>query len=198
LKKTVGKLTLTDKVWVLKICSAGAYNVGKTSLIRRYAENTFKENYLPTIGVDVTTKHIILDRSPFIGQKVKLLLMDTAGQEYFNKIRKTYYVGAFSCIICYDITQPESFEVLDRWIEDFRSVAGNRTFLTLVGNKNDLKYARSVSYNEGRSFADQYGIPFNECSAKLGSDVIPLIYEEIVYEYLVFIKEKELIWLQNT
>ncbi|MHA2074497.1 MAG: GTP-binding protein, partial [Candidatus Hodarchaeales archaeon] len=65
--------------WVLKICAAGSFQVGKTSLIRRYAEGKFSESYTPTIGVDVTVKRVTIDN-----QQVKLLLWDTAGQEVFG------------------------------------------------------------------------------------------------------------------
>ena len=98
--------------WVIKICSAGSYQVGKTSLIRRYAEGKFGAEYTPTIGVDITTKNLLIDN-----QAIKLLLMDTAGQEVFGKIRPAYYEGALGCMIVYDITRRETFDALDSWID---------------------------------------------------------------------------------
>ncbi|MFX0015730.1 MAG: Rab family GTPase [Promethearchaeota archaeon] len=172
--------------WVLKICSAGSYQVGKTSLIRRYAEGKFIYDYLPTIGVDITTKRVTIDN-----QNVKLVLVDTAGEEYFGRIRKTYFEGAFSCIIVFDITRHETFEELDRWISDFRSVAGEDAAITIVGNKNDLEDLRNVTYQQGKKFADQYKVPFYECSAKLGGDVIPKIYENLIRKYLRTLQENE-------
>jgi small GTP-binding protein len=166
--------------WVLKICSIGAYQVGKTSLIRRYAENKFEEDYLPTIGVDITTKRIILN-----GQKIKLILVDTAGQEAFGRIRQSYYMGCVACIAVYDITRRESFEDLIYWIRDFYSGKRDSIIpLSIIGNKIDLKSQRKVSTKEGEEFALQYEYSFYECSAKLGGTLILQIYTDLIRKYL--------------
>lgn len=167
---------------LVKICAAGSYGVGKTSLIRRYAEDKFSSSYTPTIGVDITTKRITVDN-----QRVKLLLVDTAGQEYFGKIRKTYFEGAFGCIIIYDITRRESFLELDRWISDFRGVVGENARISIIGNKIDLEDTRTVTSQEGRSYTDQYGLPFYECSAKLGGDTVTNVYTDLVRQYLTLV-----------
>lgn len=167
-----------DDEWVLKMCSAGSYQVGKTSLIRRYAENKFDTNYIPTLGVDITTKRIVVDN-----QRIKLILMDTAGQELFgNNLRRTYYEGASGCIVVYDITRPETFEALTHWISDFRLVSSN-TPIVVIGNKIDLKDLRQVSTQEGKKWTKEQDIPFYECSAKLGGDLIPQIYVDLVRDY---------------
>jgi small GTP-binding protein len=124
--------TIADEI-ILKFCSIGSYQVGKTSLIRRYAENAFDEDYLPTLGVDITTKRIVVNKIP-----IKLILMDTAGQEQFGNIRRTYYRGCAGCLIVYDITRRDSFESLDRWIADFRSSKDRETKpIVIIGNKTD-------------------------------------------------------------
>ncbi|MFX1282440.1 MAG: Rab family GTPase [Promethearchaeota archaeon] len=171
--------------WILKICSAGSYGVGKTSLIRRYAENKFSSSYTPTIGVDITTKRITVDN-----QRIKLLLVDTAGQEYFGNLRKTYFQGAFACMCCYDITNKDSFKDLDRWIADFRGVVGREAIIAIIGNKTDLKELRNVTTQEGRNYANQYGVPFYEVSAKIGGETIPGIYKDLVLQYLESLKEE--------
>ncbi len=172
--------------WVLKICSAGSYQVGKTSLIRRFAEGKFIHDYLPTIGVDITTKRITVDN-----HQVKIVLVDTAGEEYFGRIRKTYFEGAFGCIIVYDITRRDTFEDLDRWIGDFQSVVGENAAISIIGNKIDLENLRCVTSEEGKKVATQYDVPFYETSAKLGGEVIPAIYEELVRRYLLYLQEEE-------
>ncbi|MHA2246456.1 MAG: Rab family GTPase [Candidatus Hodarchaeales archaeon] len=172
--------------WVLKMCSAGSYGVGKTSLIRRYAENKFSSSYTPTIGVDITTKRITVDN-----RQIKLLLVDTAGQEYFGNLRKAYFNGAFSCIIVYDITRRATFEDLDQWISDFRSIVGEKAIIAIIGNKVDLEDSRDVTKQEGRNYSDQYGIPFYETSAKLGGIVITEIYEDLVRQYLDTLIEED-------
>ncbi|MFX0052187.1 MAG: Rab family GTPase [Candidatus Hermodarchaeota archaeon] len=166
--------------WLLKICSIGTYQVGKTSLIRRYAENKFETDYLPTIGVDITTKRITLNN-----QKIKLILVDTAGQEAFGKIRQSYYMGSAACIAVYDVTSRESFKELEYWINDFYSGDKDRNVpLSVIGNKVDLETDRKVSTEEGEEFANQNGFLFYECSAKLGGPLIPQIYSDLIQKYL--------------
>jgi small GTP-binding protein len=172
--------------WVLKICSAGSYQVGKTSLIRRYAENKFDTNYIPTLGVDITTKRIEIDN-----QRIKLILMDTAGQEIFaNNLRKSYYEGAAACIIVYDITRSDTFDSIDRWIEDYKSVSPS-TPIAIIGNKVDLEDMRQVTTQEGKKSAEARKLPFYETSAKLGGDLIPQIYVELVRLYFKMLEERD-------
>lgn len=166
--------------WLLKICSIGSFHVGKTSLIRRYAENKFETDYLPTIGVDITSKRIVLNE-----QKIKLILVDTAGQEAFGRIRRSYYRGCVGCLAVYDITRRETFEELEFWINDFNSVKKTEFIpISIIGNKTDLESERKVSTEEGKNFAQQNEFYFYECSAKLGGDLIPEIYLELVQRYL--------------
>ena len=161
--------------FVLKICSSGTYQVGKTSLIRRYAEGTFSLNYMPTIGVDITSKVININN-----QEVKLILHDTAGQEVFGRLRRFYYEGSVGCIIVYDITRRNTFESLDHWIQDYRKVQGEEKPIVIIGNKIDLEDSREVSTKEGRDYAKSVGLPFYECSAKVGGDIIPQIYYDLI------------------
>jgi small GTP-binding protein len=102
---------------VMKFNSVGSYRVGKTSLIRRYAENKFTSDYLPTLGVDITVKRLKINHKQNTFN-VRLVLMDTAGQEQFGGLRNTYFQGAAGCIAVYDVTRRESFDDLNRWITD--------------------------------------------------------------------------------
>jgi len=176
---------MVEDEYILKICSAGSYQVGKTSLIRRYAENTFNDDYLPTLGVDITTKRIIVDDKP-----IKLILMDTAGQEMFGNIRRSYFEGCAGCLIVYDITRRESFDSLDRWVADFRSTKERETTpIVIIGNKKDLEVDRKVDPKEGQTFAEGKGnVPFYECSAKAGGSEIPEIYVYLAREYLATVQ----------
>ena len=164
---------------VMKINSIGSYRVGKTSLIRRYAEGQFSSDYLPTLGVDVTVKRFKLNN-----EQIRLVMMDTAGQEQFGRLRNTYYQGSLGCIAVYDVTRRESFEDLDRWIDNFRNVTGQDSSIVIVGNKIDLTELRTVSTDEGKKYAKKNGFPFYESSAKIGGDIIPEIYRKLVGEIL--------------
>lgn len=171
--------------WVLKICAAGTFQVGKTSLIRRYAEGKFSEAYTPTIGVDVTVKRVTIDN-----QLVKLLLWDTAGQEVFGRIRPMYFEGAFGCIVVYDTTRSETFKDLNRWIAEFRAQERQDAPVAIIGNKIDLEDDREVTTEEGMKFAESQSLPFVECSAKLGGAEIELMYTKLVREYLARLNDQ--------
>ncbi len=178
------KLNVSDEV-VIKINSVGSFRVGKTSLIRRYTENTFSEDYLPTLGVDITVKRMIIKN-----ERVRLVLMDTAGEEKFGRLRNTYFEGSLGCIAVYDITQKVTFEGLHRWIAEYRNVAGENAFITIIGNKIDLAKQRQISTAEGKKFSQKHHFPFYECSAKLGGDVIPQVYVELARKCLFQIKNR--------
>ncbi|MFW9778995.1 MAG: Rab family GTPase [Candidatus Heimdallarchaeota archaeon] len=164
---------------IIKICTTGSFSVGKTSLIRRYAQNTFSSNYLPTLGMDVTVKRLTVD-----DQQVRLLLVDTAGQEQFGKMRKIYYEGSSCCIAVYDITRPDTLETLPDFIKDYKEVAGDQARIVILGNKIDLEELRKIPTKEGKKIANQLNYPFYECSAKDGGDVIPAIYENLAHQFL--------------
>ncbi|MHA1967208.1 MAG: Rab family GTPase [Candidatus Hodarchaeales archaeon] len=160
---------------VIKINSIGSYRVGKTSLIRRYAERKFSSDYLPTLGVDVTVKRINLDN-----EQIRLVLMDTAGQEQFGRLRNTYYQGSLGCIAVYDVTRRESFEDLNQWIDNYRNVTSKDASIVIVGNKIDLTDLRTVSTKEGKNYCKKNGFPFYESSAKIGGEEIPEMYNRLV------------------
>ncbi|MHA2075853.1 MAG: Rab family GTPase, partial [Candidatus Hodarchaeales archaeon] len=84
------------------ICAIGSSDLEKTTLIRRFAEGKFTTNYLPTLGVDITTKKIQVDDN-----NIKLILVDTAGQEFFGKLRPSYYRGASACTIFFSLHKRE-------------------------------------------------------------------------------------------
>ncbi len=85
----------------------GNSSVGKSSLLRRFADDSFQESYLATIGVDFRFKYFYFySRSITVeGNVVKLQIWDTAGQERFRTITGAYYKGAHAIVICYDITK---------------------------------------------------------------------------------------------
>ncbi len=134
-----------------------------------------------TIGVEFGSRTISIDQD-----QIKLQIWDTAGQESFRSITRSYYRDAAGALLVYDITRRESFNHLGRWLEEAR-VNGNKNMtIMLIGNKSDLENRRAVSYEEGKEFADKHGLIFLETSAKSASNVeaafiktADLIYENI-------------------
>ena len=145
-----------------KILILGDSKVGKSCFLTRYADNTYHEDYLSTIGMDYKIKNYELEN----GDTIKLYIWDTAGQDRFRSITSNYYKGADGIILIYDITKQETFNNVRNWITSIKEEAPAKVVLILVGNKVDDEKNRAVPQSEGKKIADEYNLPFLECSAK--------------------------------
>lgn len=101
----------------------------------------------------------------------QLQIWDTAGQESFRSITRSYYRGAAGALLVYDITRRDTFKHLGRWLEEARQHSQSNMTIMLIGNKNDLEHRRAVSTEEGKAFADKHGLIFMETSAKTAYNV---------------------------
>ena len=106
------------------------------------------------------------------GKSVKIQIWDTAGQEAFQAITRTYYKGAICALIVYDITRKETFIHVTKWLEEVRNNSSKTITVILIGNKKDLEDKRQVSYEEGEAFAKENGLMFLETSAKTAYNVV--------------------------
>ncbi len=165
--------------YLLKVCAIGSGNVGKTSLIRRFAENKFDTNYLPTLGVDITTKKITLDDI-----QVKLILVDTAGQEFFGKLRPSYYRGASACLIMFALNDDNSFTAIPNWLNEFQKYIPDVP-IALAGNKKDLVEERTVSEKDARKVAEELNMEYYETSAKEGGLEIEEIFQSLAQQVII-------------
>jgi small GTP-binding protein len=115
-----------------------------------------------TIGVEFGARMVTVGGN----QNIKLQIWDTAGQESFRSITRSYYRGAAGALLVYDITRRETFLHLSAWLDDAREHANPNMTVMLIGNKSDLAAKRAVSFEEGEQFAAQHGLIFLETSAK--------------------------------
>ena len=152
--------------YLLKYVIIGDPEVGKSSIMKRYAHNTFHKNYFPTIGVDYSSKFIDLNNKTY-----KIQIWDTAGQERFRTITLTYYKCCACALVVYDITNKDSFNNVTTWIENCKNYSTEEILIILVGNKSDLNDKRQVSTEEGEDLADKFGILFFEISTNTGENV---------------------------
>jgi len=154
--------------YLFKLLLIGDSGVGKSCLLLRFADDTYTDSYISTIGVDFKIRKLDVD-----GKAVKLQIWDTAGQEKFRTITSSYYRGAHGIIVVYDVTSRESFSHVKGWLSDIdRYAQGNiKVQKMLVGNKSDLPN-REVTFKEAKAFADQLGIKFCETSAKMSDNVM--------------------------
>jgi small GTP-binding protein len=143
----------------------GDTGVGKTHILSRYIKNALPKNKYPTIGVEFATKAVPLKA----GGTVKAQIWDTAGQERFRAITSAHYRKSIGALIVYDITVLQSFESVQKWIDEVKEHAEPDIVIMLVGNKLDLceqaPQSRQVSREMASSFAKQQNLLFMEASA---------------------------------
>ena len=120
-----------------------------------------------TIGVEFGAKTIQIN-----GKTIKIQIWDTAGQEAFQAITRTYYKGAIGALLVYDITRRDTFTHVTKWLDDVRTNSSKNVTVILIGNKKDLEDKRQVSYEEGEAFAKENGLMFLETSAKTAYNVV--------------------------
>lgn len=184
-KLTIG-VSLLCSDYLFKLLLIGDSGVGKSCLLLRFADDTYTESYISTIGVDFVRIFLLLRYSNandlnWIAQKIrtieldqktiKLQIWDTAGQERFRTITSSYYRGAHGIIVVYDVTDMESFNNVKQWLHEIDRYAAENVNKLLVGNKADLTSKRVVSTEQGKEFADSLGIEFLETSAKTAQNV---------------------------
>lgn len=155
-----------DYDYLFKLLLIGDSGVGKSCLLLRFADDTYTESYISTIGVDFKIRTIELE-----GKTVKLHIWDTAGQERFRTITSSYYRGAHGIIVVYDVTDEATFTNVKQWLQEIERYACEGVNKLLVGNKADLTGSKVVDYETAKQFADQLNIPFLETSAKDATNV---------------------------
>uniref|UniRef100_A0A7S1TN65 Uncharacterized protein n=1 Tax=Erythrolobus australicus TaxID=1077150 RepID=A0A7S1TN65_9RHOD len=152
--------------YLFKMLLIGDSGVGKSCLLLRFADNTYNDSHISTIGVDFKIRTIELD-----DKTIKLQIWDTAGQERFRTIAAAYYRGAHGIVITYDITDRKSFENVKSWMDEIGKYGSDRVNKLLVGNKSDKVDQRAVETSEGQELADALGMKFLETSAKTSENV---------------------------
>jgi small GTP-binding protein len=154
--------------YIFKIILIGNSNVGKSSILKRYIQKVFDDNYSCTIGVDFFMKSIT------IGEKtIKLQLWDTAGTEKFRSITTGYYRGANAALVVFDLTSKKSFTALNEWIQNYYKYSNPDSVknVVIIGNKCDLTESREVKEEEINDFIKDNNITYFETSAKDGKNI---------------------------
>ena len=149
-----------------KVVVAGAKNVGKTSLIRRYATGKFEISTLSTIGVDFETKKVIVDDT-----EILLNIWDFAGEKKFRLLFPSYVSGASGALMLYDVSNKDSLNDLYDWINVISSVPNSPKTKILIEAKKDL--SRKVRKEEALEIFDKFGFQGEliSTSAKTGENV---------------------------
>lgn len=164
---------------ILKILTLGESSVGKSSIIRRFTNNKFSEQFLTTVGVDFKSKII-----SYRNKKVKVLLVDTSGQDRFRNIANNYYRSADGILLVFDVSKRMSIEKFDLWIQQINEKwSSDNNSILLFGNKIDCVNDREISNEEGKQLAEKYKMVYVEGSALTGEGInegIELLVEKII------------------
>lgn len=143
------------------------WSAGKTSLLYRVANGKFPEGPLPTI--DEKFDCTVMVR----GKETKLQLQDTMGQEAFRLITQSFYQGCEAIVVCYDVTDRDSFDKLPEWMAEIKKYCSKgkgptqQTIpIVLVGNKCDLMGSKAIEFEDGEAYAKSQNIQFFETSAR--------------------------------
>lgn len=160
---------------IMKFVVVGESSTGKSSLLVQLTDKRFLAQSDPTIGVEFGASLISLPN----GKTVKAQVWDTAGQESFRSITRSYYRGAVGALLVFDVTYRGSFSSLPQWFEDLKSYGDPDLTIIVVGNKADLgnsedpstTSSREVTAEEASSWAEERGMEYIETSAKTGANV---------------------------
>ena len=152
--------------YIFRLCLLGDSFVGKTSILTRYSDGVIQNKYISTIGVDF--KVITLQLDNII---TKIHIWDTAGQERFKSIAVNYFKSSHGFIFVYDITNKDSFDNINNWIDLAFQNNQNSVVNFLIGNKSDLENDRKISIEEGKNFAEEKKFIFLETSAMNGDNI---------------------------
>jgi len=152
--------------YLFKYIIIGDTGAGKSCLLLQFTDKRFQPVHDLTIGVEFGARMVTIDN-----RQIKLQIWDTAGQESFRSITRSYYRGAAGALLVYDISRRETFQHLTRWLEEARSNGNENMTIMLIGNKCDLEHRRQVSPEEGQKFAKQHDLMFLETSAKTARNV---------------------------
>ncbi|CAB9502217.1 Ras-related protein Rab [Seminavis robusta] len=153
--------------YLFQVALIGDSSVGKSALMKRIAHNTFDEGGTTTLGVDFCMRTVKLEG----GKVAKVKICDTAGQERFRALTRTFYKRADAIMLVYDITDKESFENLTTWIRDVHEHAPQSVQVVIVGNKADLSNSRAIPRADAKYFAAELGLSAVELSAKSSKNV---------------------------
>jgi small GTP-binding protein len=153
--------------YAFKLILGGDGGVGKTSMVHRFVENSFQQDYKATIGTSIMKKECNFEG---LESSVRFVIWDLAGQTQFRRIRKSYLANAEAGILVFDVTRHKTYENIQNWYEEIKEVTPKISLL-LVGNKIDLEDQREVNREEGEALAEEIEVSYVETSAKTGENI---------------------------
>lgn len=165
---------------IYKVIVIGDPAVGKTSLLTKFAKNTFEERYIATVGVNIVKEPITLDDSTTIN----LMFWDVAGQPQFYMLHRPYFNGADGMILVFDVTRSSTFSNINNWYNTAVKYGLSHIPRILIGNKIDLKDDRKIILPMAEHLSEKLDALYFETSALTGEKVKEVFEKiaQLVYE----------------
>ena len=150
-----------------KIIIIGDQGVGKSCLSIKASRNYFEDFYSPTVGFEFVSFNVRIE-----DKNIKLQIWDTCGQEVYRSLISSFYRSASLAIMVYSIDNDDSFNNIEKWLNDVKTQSNPNIKIFLIGNKADLEDKRKVSRESGEKFLKDHKLTyFIETSAKTGFNV---------------------------
>ena len=179
--------------YIIKFVVIGDSGVGKTAIIKRFADNEFLTSFAPTVGIDFKIRTLVMEDK----KRIKLQIWDTAGQERFRAVNTSFYRNAMGIFVVYDVGNKSSFDnVCSVWLKaiqencDFQKEENKLPFVMLVGNKSDTE--KVITTEQASIFATKHNLFFMETSAKDSVNVEELfiIMTKLICEKIILHKKE--------
>ena len=200
---------MSDQKIDYKVVLIGNTAVGKTSLFKKLTSGQFSEKNISTIGMDKKSLQVeieVYENNTKVNKNVEISLVDTAGQERFRAITKSYFKESDGILLLYDITNKDSFKNVETWINSINESLGNhqnsKYIIILIGNKIDLigveGKEREVTEEEGENTCKEKDLVWGgECSVKnIDNDELQQKFQN--YVKLIYDKVGEKVVKQNS
>ena len=178
-----------------KIILIGNSGVGKTCFFRKLSTGEFFDTNISTIGVEKVSLEVNIINDKNEKKNIQVSLFDTAGQEKFRSLSLQYIKGSDGILLLYDITNRESFENVEMWINSLDDVIdtskeNSNNVIILIGNKIDLidvkGKTRQVTEEEAKNISEKFNMIWGgEMSIKddTKEDLTKLIEKYVKYIY---------------
>ena len=150
-----------------KIIIVGDQGVGKSCLAIKASRNYFEDFYSPTVGFEFVSFNVKVQE-----KIIKLQIWDTCGQEVYRSLISSFFRSASLAIIVYSIDTEDSFNNIEKWLNDIKTQSNPDIKIFLIGNKADLEDKRRLTKEQGEQLCKDHKLAFfMETSAKTGFNV---------------------------
>lgn len=179
---------------VVKLLVVGTSGVGKTCIKSRFCDNEFTDSY-QSHSYDFKSHIINID-----DVRIKVMIWEIPRIDPMRECMSKYFRGYHGLIIVYDITDFASFCQAEDWVTTIKRYANDNIMFTLLGNKSDLSSKRCISYEDGKSKANNFGCSFFETSAKTGLNVDSMfeVFAKSIYETSACVKNDTITLTKQT